>query len=189
MKKVLFSFAVAVLAATMVSCGNKTAQNAEGQDSAAAEEQTEQKAEEPQQEVKIEDQTEISSDIYTIKVPEGWKARSRMVSNSCVLGLKEPPFTTASPNYVSYIDLDRYKAEREKEGSKAIDNITVNGREYVVFENENKNGSLYLGAATPMEKGTFQVKLSTGAHKLTKEEAKAAITANLKTILENVSFK
>ena len=117
MKKVLFSFAVAVLAATMVSCGNKTAQNAEGQDSAAAEEQTEQKAEEPQQEVKIEDQTEISSDIYTIKVPEGWKARSRMVSNSCVLGLKEPPFTTASPNYVSYIDLDRYKAAREKVGS------------------------------------------------------------------------
>ena len=47
MKKVLFSFAIAAVAAVMVSCGNKSAQNAEGQDSTAvAEEQTEQKAEE-----------------------------------------------------------------------------------------------------------------------------------------------
>lgn len=178
-------------AVTMVSCGNKTAQNAEGQDSTAvAEEQVEAAAEEqPKQEVKIEDQTEISSDVYTIKVPEGWKARSRMVNNSCVLGLKQPPFTTASPNVVSYIDIEKYKAEREKEGSKALDNITVNGRDFVVYENEDKNGVLYLGTATPLDKGTFQVKLSTGAHKLSKEEAKAAITANLKTILENVSFK
>ena len=47
MKKVLFSFAIAAVAATMVSCGNKSAQNAEGQDSTAvAEEQTEAAAEE-----------------------------------------------------------------------------------------------------------------------------------------------
>ena len=37
MKKVLFSFAILAVAATMVSCGNKSAQNAEGQDSAAVE--------------------------------------------------------------------------------------------------------------------------------------------------------
>ena len=190
MKKVLFSFAIATVAVAFVSCGNKTAQNAEGQDTTAvAEEQTEQKAEEPQKEVKIEDQTEISSDIYTINVPEGWKARSRMVNNSCTLGLKQPPFTTASPNVVSYETLDQYKAKREKEGSKAIESITVNGREFVVYQNEGKNDQLFLGAATALEKGTFQVTLSTGAHKLTKDEAKAAITANLKTILENVSFK
>lgn len=42
MKKVLFSFVIAAAAAVMVSCGNKNAQNAEGQDSAVvAEEQTE----------------------------------------------------------------------------------------------------------------------------------------------------
>ncbi len=47
MKKVLFSFAIAAVAAVMVSCGNKSAQNAEGQDSTAvAEEQTETAAEE-----------------------------------------------------------------------------------------------------------------------------------------------
>ena len=46
MKKVLFSFAIAAVAAVMVSCGNKSAQNAEGQDSTAvAEEQTEAAAE------------------------------------------------------------------------------------------------------------------------------------------------
>lgn len=47
MKKVLFSFAIAAVAAAFVSCGNKSAENAEGQDSAAvSEEQTEQKVEE-----------------------------------------------------------------------------------------------------------------------------------------------
>ena len=46
MKKVLFSFAILAVAAVMVSCGNKSAQNAEGQDSTAvAEEQTEAAAE------------------------------------------------------------------------------------------------------------------------------------------------
>ena len=190
MRKDFFSLAIAAIAVVMVSCGNKSAQTAEGQVAeVVGEVQTEQKAEEPQKEVKIEDQTEISSDIYTIKVPEGWKARSRMVNNSCVLGLKQPPFTTASPNVVSYENLDQYKAKREKEGSKAIEGITVNGRDFVVYENEGKDGVLYLGVATALDKGTFQVMLSTGAHKLSKEEAKAAIISNLKTILENVSFK
>ena len=184
MKKIIGIVAITVVC---MSCGNKAATNAESQDSTSVAE--EQKAEEPQKEVAIEDQTEISSDIYTIKVPEGWKARSRMVNNSCVLGLKQPPFTTASPNVVSYESLDQYKEKREKEGSKAVESLTVNGREYVVYENESKDGVLYLGAATALEKGTFQTTLQTGAHKLSKEEAKAAIDANLKTILENVSFK
>ena len=142
-----------------------------------------------QEEVPIDQQTELSGDAYTIKVPADWKARSRMVNNSCVLGLKQPPFTTASPDVVSYENLDQYKAKREKEGSKAIESITVGGREFVVYENEGKNDQLFLGAATAYDKGTFQLTLSTGAHKLSKDEAKAAIKANLKTILENISFK
>lgn len=45
MKRVLFSFAVLAATAVMVSCGNKSGQNAEGQDSAAVVgEQTEQTA-------------------------------------------------------------------------------------------------------------------------------------------------
>ena len=55
MKKALFSFAILAVAAAMVSCGNKSAQNTENQDSVAV-------AAEPE-EVPVQDQKEIASDI------------------------------------------------------------------------------------------------------------------------------
>lgn len=191
MKKVTLSLLILATAVTMMACGGKSANNA-GETTIDNAKQTEQATVEEvsaPQEVKIEDQTELECDAYIIKVPDGWKARSRMVNSSCVMGLKQPPFTTASPNVVSYMTLDQYKAKREGEGSKAIDNITVNGHEFVVYENEGADEQLFLGAATALDKGTLQVTLQTGAHKLTKDEAKAAINANMKTILENISIK
>ena len=58
MKKVLFSFAIAAVAVAFVSCGNKSAQNAEGQEAEAVEEVK-------GQVVEMED--------FTIVIPEGWE--------------------------------------------------------------------------------------------------------------------
>jgi len=76
MKKVLFSFAIAAVAVAFVSCGNKTAQNAEGQDSTAvAEEQTEQKAEAKAEPKEPEFKAEtFECDYFTAEFPAGHKA-------------------------------------------------------------------------------------------------------------------
>ena len=191
MKKVLFSFVVAAVAAVMVSCGNKSAQNAEAQEGEATEqaaEATEEKAEE-QKEVPIDQLTELSSDKYTAKVPDGWKARSRMVNNSCVMGLKQPPFTGASLNIIGYKTPEQYKADTEKNGNKEVGKETISGKEFTIFEGESKDGRLQKIAITPLGEDLFVASLQTGAHKLSKEEAKAAIDANLKTVLENITIK
>ena len=75
MKKALFSFAI-VAAAVFVSCGNKSAANAEGQDSAAvAEEQTEQKAEQKEEAKAPEFEAETyECDYFTAEFPAGHKA-------------------------------------------------------------------------------------------------------------------
>jgi len=187
MKKTFFSFAIAaVVAVAMASCANKAANNGENKDSAAVENATK---EAPQAEVKIEDQKELTCDAYTLTVPDGWKATSRMVNSSCNIKLPQPPFTTAAPDFVSYVSIDEYKAQREKEGATKLDDITVNGHTYSVYFKEGNNNQLNIGAATARDKGTIQVKFSTGAHKLDKAEAKKIFEENVKTVLEKLTIK
>lgn len=71
MKKVLFSFTIAAVAAAMVSCGNKSAQNVESLDSTAAAEQNEQKEEVKAPEFKAET---YECDYFTAEFPAGHKA-------------------------------------------------------------------------------------------------------------------
>ena len=74
MKKVLFSFAMMAAAAVMVSCGNKTAANAEGQDSSAAEAQTEQAAEPAAEAVAEKPEPKLfECNYYTCTLPAGRK--------------------------------------------------------------------------------------------------------------------
>ena len=186
MKKTILSVAIAVVATALVtSCGNKSAENAEAKDSANVEQQAPQE----EVEVKIEDQKELTCDDYTIKVPEGWKARSRMVNSSCTMGFKEPPFTSASPNYSSYTTIEKFKEMREKEGAKQIDNLEVNGNTFEVFYREMPNGQQCVSAVTPKGDGSMYVNFQTGAHKLDQAAAKDMLMAHVKTILENLTIK
>ena len=68
MKKVFISFAIATVAVAFASCGNKTAANAEGQDSAAVVEEQAEPAEQQAEENVIED----IHHLFTAVVPEGW---------------------------------------------------------------------------------------------------------------------
>ena len=186
MKKAIYSIAAAAFAAFfLTACGGDTTTSQASTASASTS-----TASSASQEVKIEDQKELTCDRYTIKVPEGWKARSRMVNSSCVIGYKEPPFTTASPNTTSE-DIESYKKARLDEGSTAIDDITAGGKTFNVFFNDKqKDNTLAVAAATATDKGgTFYVTLRTGASQMSKDEAKEALMKNLKEILDAVTLK
>ena len=177
MKKVFMSLAIMALTATAMAAGfNTYVQNSNV-------------VEAVNDDVPIAEQTEISGDVYTIKVPEGWTARSRMVSNTCVMGLNDSPYTTASFGAVSYQSLAEYKTSREDDGYTSLENVTVNDREFIVMEMEDSDGHFYLTAATAWGGGSFHVKLQTGSSMMEQDEKKAAINENLKTILENLTLK
>ena len=187
MKKTFFSFAIAaVVAAAMASCGSKTANNGENQDSAAVENAAEAA---PQAEVKIEDQKELTCDAYTLTVPDGWKATSRMVNSSCNMKLKQPPFTTAAPNTMSAMTPENFAAEREKENYTKLDDVTANGHTFSVFYKEGANDQQFIMSCTGRGDGLVTVKFMTGAHKLDKAEAKKILIENVKTVLEKLTIK
>ena len=95
MKKIFLSIAIAALATLgFTSCGNAES-TGEGTDTTAVE-QAEQVNEE---EIPIDSLKELQNDHYLIKIPEGCKANSRMVNNSCAMGFKESPFTSCSANF------------------------------------------------------------------------------------------
>lgn len=177
MKKVFMSLAMMALTTTAMAAGfNTYVQNSNAVEAVNDDD------------VPIDKQKEISSNVYTIKVPEGWTARSRMVSNTCVMGLNDSPYTTASFGAVSYQSLAEYKTSREDDGYTSLENVTVNDREFIVMEMEDSDGHFYLTAATAWGDGSFHVKLQTGNCMMEQDEKKAAIDENLKTILENLTF-
>ena len=123
MKKVFMSLAIMALTTTAMAAGFNTCVPCSNAVEAVNDD------------VPIAEQKEISGDVYTIKVPEGWTARSRMVSNTCVMGLNESPYTTASFGAVSYQSLAEYKTSREDDGYTSLENVEVNDHEFIVMEN------------------------------------------------------
>lgn len=183
MKKNIMSIAIAaMIASSIVACTGTTETTNESNDSTATE-QTEPK------EVKIEDQTELECDHYVLKVPENWKASSRMVNSSCVLNVKGSPFTTASANFQSSTSIDTYKADLEKNGAKALDPITSGDVTFVVYEKPDNDGKPMIYAATPKGDGVMTLRLFNGAHMMDEAEAKDALMNNVKTIIEHVTLK
>ena len=70
MKKTIFSFAIAAIAAVaMVSCGNKTEQKAENEPEATEQQAPEQK---DAQEI-TEGPGTVENAVFSVDVPEGWK--------------------------------------------------------------------------------------------------------------------
>lgn len=70
MKKVLFSFAILAVAATMAACGNKSAQNAESQESAVV------AGQQPVEAATAAIAKTIDKGAYSLGLPEGWSVLS-----------------------------------------------------------------------------------------------------------------
>ena len=183
MKKTLFTLAIAVVVAAVVSCTNKTGEGNEANDSTAVEQ-----SEEPEKEVAIEDRTELTCANYTVKVPEGFKARSRMVNNSCNMGFKEAPFTTIALNCTSS-SIEDMTADAEKQKAQKLDDISGNGITYSVYYGADNNGYQFIYMLAPKGDGTMTIRLYEGASQMDKAESKEVLLNQAKLIAENVTFK
>lgn len=187
MKKAIFSLAMLAMAAlTLVACEPKG--NAEGTNDAKDSANVEQTAE--QKEVPVGEQTELECDHYLLKVPEDFKASSRMVNSSCNMGLQEAPFVTVAPNFRSD-DLAIFQADLEKNGYKAIDDFTAGDKTYKAFYmfDAKDNNCHHVYVATPQADGIVTVHLFTGASMMEKDEAKDALMKAVQTVVDNLTIK
>lgn len=190
MKKVIFSMAfVAIAAFTLMSCGDKNnaESNNDGSDSTKVE-NTDSTAQ--QAEVPIDQLTELQCDHYLLKIPEGFKANSRVVNSSCNIGLKEPPFVTAAFN-VHSDDAAKFQADLEKQGYKAIDDFTAGDKTYKAFYmiKPDDNNCQHVYAITPKGEGVLSIHLFTGASKMEVPEAKEALMKAVQTVIDNLTIK
>lgn len=185
MKKFLLGLAFAAMAICIpTACSSSSDNNAQGADSTA----TDSVAQAPE-EIPVKELKELENDHYLAKVPEGWRAGSRMVNSSCVIELPESPFTYAALNF-QHETVDEFKAKCEKNGFKAIDDVTVGDKTWVAFYKEDKaEKEQQISAATPQADGIVTARLHNGANMMEFDEAGEALKANFKTIAENITLK
>lgn len=178
MKKMFLSFALVAVAATMMASSNNVFTTGETAAPVA-------------DEVPIDEQKELTCDVYSVKVPEGWTARSRVVSRTCVMGLNDEPFTYASFSAVSYNDVSYYQKSKQEDGfSVREEKMKVGDHEFVIMDMEDEDGHFNIFAVTSWgEDGSISVKMATGNCTLSQDEKKTAIEANLQTILKNLTIK
>lgn len=191
MKKINYIIAIASVAAmTLVSCKGVSESVSKSSGEEVSTEQTSDQAtegEEATEEVKIEDLKELTCDNYTIAIPEGWKASSKMVRSSCNMTLKENPHSTAMVNYTLYSENDLAESIA-KRGGKAIPDITVGDKTYKVFENE-KDGRYEYEAYVPQGEGFVTFRIMPGGTPMKGNELKEVMTKNLNDIINATTLK
>ena len=188
MKKIFSIFAIAALATMiMVSCETKKDSSKSASSSEEVASASEASASEAGEEVAIEDQKELTCDKYTLTVPEGWKASSRMVNSSCNLTLKENPHSTAMVNHTLYSENDLVEGIK-KRGGKPINDITVNDNTYKVFEAE-KDGRYEYEAYVPQGEGFVTFRVMPGGTPMKGAELKEVMMKNLNDIIAATALK
>mgnify|MGYP002623960039 CR=1 FL=1 len=188
MKKIFSIFAIAALATLIfVSCETK---NDSSKSASTSEEQvaaSDASASEAGKEVAIEDQKELTCNNYTLTVPEGWKASSRMVNSSCNLIYKQNPHTTAMVNNSSYSENDLAEGIKNR-GGKPVNDIIVNGKTCKVFENE-KDGRYEYEAYVPQGEGFVTFRVMPGGTPMKGAELKEVMMKNLNEIIAATALK
>ena len=191
MKKINYIIAIASVAAmTLVSCKGVSESVSKSSGEEVSTEQTSDQAtegEEATEEVKIEDLKELTCDNYTIAIPEGWKASSKMVRSSCNMTLKDNPHSTAMVNYTLYSENDLAESIA-KRGCKAIPDITVGDKTYKVFENE-KDGRYEYEAYVPQGEGFVTFRIMPGGTPMKGDELKEVMMKNLNDIINATTLK
>lgn len=190
MKKINYIIAIASVAAmTLVSCNGNT-ETASASKASGEEVSTEQTtdAEQPAEEVKIEDLKELTCDNYSIAIPEGWKASSKMVRSSCNMTLKENPHTTAMVNYTlqNAEDVAEFIGKR---GGKPIDDITVGDKTYKVFESAKDGDRYEYEAFVPQGEGFVTFRIMPGGTPMKGAELKEVLMKNLNDVINATTLK
>lgn len=156
MKKVFFSIAFAAIAAACVSCGNKSAQKAESQDSVTVAEV------QPVETVAAAVAKTIDKAAYTIGMPEGWTAMSEgdtecliyKGENLKVSEIMDATWVAMKVGETDEKPLDDAIKEMVKEmGAKQLDDVTVDGTTYKQLsftEDGVESRILILGGEKPV---------------------------------------
>ena len=85
---------------------------------------------------------------------------------------------------------DELTAEAEKDGWKAIDDITMGDKTWVAYYKENKSEKeLMAKAATPQADGVVTARLLNGQNMMDFAEAGDVLKSSLKVIIENITLK
>ena len=149
MKKTIFSFAIAaVAAATMVSCGNKTDNAAAGEAGAEGEQATEQVAQAAEAAPgEITGPVTVETKAFTVELPEGWYVKSPKDKTldeikdkrDLNIAMKEPLKQGKSSSYYAMLIQSFEGTPTEQEyidtyvknhsGAAAGDAITIDGKQ------------------------------------------------------------
>ncbi len=170
MKKIILSLAIVAMAAFTLTAQNESDASV--------------------QEVPIGEQTELACDKYVLTVPEGFKATSRVVNNSCNMGQQEEPYITVAP-YYSWRDAANFKADVEGDGYEALDDITVGEVTYNVYYwlDEKDRNCQHVKVATPQGDGSVAIHFFTGYNRMEIDEAKEELMNVVQTVLDNMTIK
>ena len=181
MKKTIFSFAIAAIAAlTMVSCGNKTDNAAGGEAAAEGEQATEQTAEAASESISVE------KEHFTATFPSNFKDIESFNNDNQVLFRIPNPDSeyghlgqisiTATPGW----ELDAWIQEHMNlhSSAKAADDVTFGGITWKQVRHDALDSPIYLFAELP-EKGVVEVNLQ----KIDIDNADA------KSVLESIKLK
>ena len=139
MKKSFFSFAiVAVAAFMMASCGNKSAQNTENQDSTAVAEAEPAAAADPNL---------YDMEFFTYKMTETFKESSKPEFGKVYIKTAHQPNINVSIAGSLKGDIASWSKEQENDKMTADKEVTGNGKTYTTFYKEGASGYV-LRAAT-----------------------------------------
>ena len=189
MKKVLFSFAVAAVAAVMVSCGNKSAQTAEAQEAEA----TDQAAEAPAEEATEADPNTYEMEFFTYKMTETFKESSKPSYGKVYIKTQHQPNINISIAGSKKGDIASWSKEQENDKMTADKDVTANGKTYKTFYKEGSAGYVLRAAAEiglEGEKAGEAGWISLQVQGPLKEENRKDIAfERLQEVLDNITLK
>ena len=177
MKKVFFSFAIAAMMATFMSCNGTGGQSTDGgQDSTAVEAEAEAVEEAPS--------NLIENEVITATLAERWTA-SKVGKKSFEFTLyKNPEKETGILAYLNFDNLNMSNIERWHSSwdscTDKIDEIEIGGITFEIYaDNRPNNGKLYI-VADAGDKGLYQFETFKNGF----DEQ-----PSIKAMLQSVSFK
>lgn len=186
MKKINYMIAIASMAIFgLVSCNGNGETTSKSSGEQVSSEQTAD-GEQPAEEVKIEDLKELTCDNYTITIPDGWKASSKMVRSSCNLTLKENPHSTAVLNYTLQNENDIVDNLKKQECEPA-DDIVVGDKTYKVYLKDGDRPDLHAYVANG--EGFMTLRIMPGGTPMKGAELKEVMMKNLNDIISAIQLK
>ena len=138
MKKVFYSFAIATMMASLMACGGKTEQNAEGQDSTAVETEATEEVDPNREEHRT----------YSIVVPEGWINQSVVENDFFVRQNPEPKYQynterlMLSMNFMGGYSAERFVKSHTKWQIEEIEKVKIDDVEATAYHFTNERDTV-----------------------------------------------